>query len=128
MNDNIKAIAISIGIVLLVFGIAFVLGSLLPEIDKGKDFFTAAMPYLATVNLVLMMALLYTYVKAYLKMKSEFTLGIILFISSLLMFVVVSNHTLLRMFGFDKGFIFMDITPMIFSALSLVVLIYISNR
>jgi hypothetical protein len=128
MNENIKAILISLGIVLLVFALVFILGSLLPIIDRGKDLFTAAMPYLTAINVVLILALLYTYVKSYLKLRSGFTIGIILFISCLLMFVVVSNHTMLRMFGFDKGFIFMDIAPMIFSAISLAVLIYISNK
>lgn len=128
MNDNIKAAAISFGIVLFVSALVFVLGSVLPEVDKGKDLFTAAMPVFIVMNILLIILLLYTYVKTYLKMKSGFTLGIILFISCLLMFVVVSNHTLLRMVGFEKGFIFMDIIPMVFATISLAILLYISNK
>ncbi len=128
MNDDIKAVGLSIGIVVLVFVLVFVLGSLTPEISQGEGLFIAAMPVFIVINVLLMMVLLYTYIKSYLRLRSGFTLGIILFISSLLMFVVFSNHTLLRMLGFDKGFIFMDIVPMVFAAIALAILVYISNK
>jgi|GEM_PF-4249459 len=128
MNDEFKAILLSVGIVVFISVLVFVLGSLLPEVSQGKELFTAAMPIFVVINVLLILVLLYIYIKAYLKLRSGFSLALILFISSLLMFVLVSNHTLLRMLGFDKGFIFMDIIPMVFAAIALAILVYISNK
>ncbi len=128
MNENIKAGAISLGIILFVSALTFILGSMLPQVSQGESIFTRIIPFLTVVNVLLIMILLYTYAKAYMKMNSGFTLGILLFISCLLMFVVVSNHTLLRMLNFDKGSVFMDMVAMLFATISLAILLYISNK
>ncbi len=75
---------------------------------------------LSLLNLALVIYLLYIYVGEYLKLRASFTLGIVAFLFSFLLYAmstVPSIHVLFGGFGFASGFSFI---PLLFSAIGLI--------
>ena len=76
---------------------------------------------LSTVNVLLAIYLLYAYVKNYLGIKSSFTLGIVAFLFSFLLYALSSFpliHMLLGPYGIASRLSFV---PMLFSAIGLLI-------
>ncbi|MDD5317440.1 MAG: hypothetical protein PHF51_01760 [Candidatus ainarchaeum sp.] len=97
-----------------------------PQPELG-DFFTLRLA-LSVLNVVLVVYLLFVYVKDYLRLKSSFTLGLVAFLFSFLMYALSSLpvvHMLLGPFGIANVFSFV---PMLFSAIGLVIFVKLSNE
>jgi hypothetical protein len=76
---------------------------------------------LSTLNILLVVYLLFVYVRNYLAVKSNFALGLIAFLFSFLLYALSSLplvHTLFGPFGIGGVFSFV---PMLFSAIGLVI-------
>ncbi|MCX6777102.1 MAG: hypothetical protein NTY73_04015 [Candidatus Micrarchaeota archaeon] len=83
---------------------------------------------LSILNTLLVVYLLFMYVRNYLVLKSNFTLGLIAFLFSFLLYALSSIpfvHTLFGPFGIGGVFSFI---PMLFSAIGLVIFVKLSNE
>ena len=84
---------------------------------------------LSTVNATLLVLLLATYIDMYRKLKSEFTLGLILFSLILLLYAVTSNPLLQQFFGFwGIGLGPFAMLPDLFTSFALVILLYLTMK
>ena len=83
---------------------------------------------LSIFNVLIVIYLLYIHVKDYLKLKSTFTLGLIAFLFSFLMYAIAtvpSMHLLLGAYGRAAMISFV---PMMFSAIGLLIFAKLSNE
>ena len=84
---------------------------------------------LSSINATLLIFLLATYVDMYRKLKSEFTIGLILFSLTLLLYALTSNPLLRLLFGYQAfGLGPFAMLPDLFSTLALGVLMYLTLR
>ena len=84
---------------------------------------------LSTINTTLLVLLLGTYIDLYRKLKSEFTLGLILFSLILLLYAVSSNPLLQQFFGFwGIGLGPFAMLPDLFTTFALVILLYLTMK
>ena len=84
---------------------------------------------LSTVNATLLVFLLATYVDMYMKLKSEFTIGLILFSLILLLYALSSNPLLQWIFGYRAfGLGPFAMLPDLFTTLALAVLLYLTMK
>jgi len=138
-------VALILGALLIMVGSAALLpgvGRFIPDSDvqRGIGGFVGASPpqegigeYLAlrfalsTLNIVLVLYLLYVYVKDYLRLRSNFTLGLVAFLFSFLLYAISSTPLfyMLSMRSFASTFSFV---PMLFSALGLLIFAKLSNE
>jgi len=83
---------------------------------------------LSALNVVLVIYLLFVYIKDYLRLKSRFTLGIIAFLASFLLYALSTMpilHLFIGRFGIAGVFSFI---PMLFTAIGLIILAKLSNE
>lgn len=84
---------------------------------------------LSTVNATILIILLTTYIDMYRKLKSEFTIGLIVFSLTLLLYALSSNPLLQWIFGFRAfGLGPFAMLPDLFTTLALAVLMYLTMR
>ena len=84
---------------------------------------------LSTINATLLVLLLATYIDLYKKLKSEFTIGLILFSVILLLYAISSNPLLQRFFGYWAfGLGPFAMLPDLFTTFALVVLMYMTMK
>ena len=84
---------------------------------------------LSTINATLLVLLLGTYIGIYRKLKSEFTLGLILFSLILLLYAVSSNPILQQFLGYwGIGLGPFAMLPDLFTTFALVVLLYLTMK
>jgi hypothetical protein len=84
---------------------------------------------LSTVNVALLIFLFFTYLGIYRKIKSEFTLGLMVFSIILLFYALSSNPLLQRVFGFRAfGLGPFAMLPDLFTCVALSVLLYLTFR
>jgi hypothetical protein len=84
---------------------------------------------LSTINATLLVFLLATYVDMYKNLKSEFTIGLILFSLILLLYALSSNPLLQWIFGYRAfGLGPFAMLPDMFTTLALVVLLYLTMK
>jgi hypothetical protein len=82
---------------------------------------------LSTVNATILVILLTTYIDMYRKLKSEFTIGLIVFSLTLLLYAISSNPLLQWIFGFRAfGLGPFAMLPDLFTTLALAVLMYLT--
>jgi hypothetical protein len=82
--------------------------------------------FVTTLNVVMLLALLWNYVAVYRDLPNRFTLSLLLFTVALLLYAVSSNPLLPLLLGFRHGttlgpFVFM---PDVFASIAVVVLLY----
>ena len=98
-------------------------------IPGDYEYFYAAFTIISTVNIVLLIGLLLTYVNIYTKTHSQFTIGLILFATVFLMKDVVSSPFVAELFSFRAyGLGPFAFLPSIFELTSLIVLLYLSIK
>jgi len=97
---------------------------------KGDiELFYKVKTILSSINATLLVFLLATYVDMYKKLKSEFTIGLILFSLILLFYALSSNPLLQRLFGFRAfGLGPFAMLPDLFTSLALGVLLYLTLK
>ena len=84
---------------------------------------------LSTINATLLVLLLITYFNIYKKLKSEFTLGLILFSLILLLYAISSNPLLQQFFGYWAfGLGPFAMLPDLFTTFALAVLLYLTMK
>ena len=84
---------------------------------------------LSSINATLLVFLLGTYVDMYMKLKSEFTIGLMLFSLTLLMYALTSNPLLQWIFGYQAfGLGPFAMLPEMFTTLALSVLLYLTLK
>ena len=95
--------------------------------DELSGYFTARL-LLSGANLLLAAYLLFTYVKDYLRYRTNFELGLIAFLFSFLLYALASFPLVHNLFGFGGiGGVFSFI-PLLFSAVGLVIFVKLSNE
>ena len=84
---------------------------------------------ITTLNLVLLLYLLYNYVSIYREVKSSFSMGLIVIASALLAHTVSANPVIIFLFGFKgSGLGPFTIIPSFFTLVASLVLIYLSRQ
>ena len=91
-----------------------------------QDYFLMRL-LLSVLNVALVVYLVFVYVKDYLKLRTAFTLGIVAFLFSFLLYALstIPLHNLLGHYSIANIFSFV---PMLFSALGLLIFAKISNE
>lgn len=93
------------------------------------EFFYTVKTVLSTINATLLVFLLVTYVDIYKNLKSEFTVGLIIFSMILLLYALVSNPLMQSIFGFRGiGLGPFAMLPDLFTCLALAVLLYLTLK
>jgi hypothetical protein len=99
------------------------------ETPQDLEFYYTAQTVLSTVNVILAIFLLLTYVEIYRKTKSEFTIGLIIFSTAFLLNALVSNPFVIAFFRYyPVGLGPFALLPQIFTSGALLVLLYLSIR
>ena len=84
---------------------------------------------ITSINATLLCILLFTYVDIYKKLRSEFTIGLILFSLILLFYAISSNPLMQSVFGFRAfGLGPFAVIPDIFTSIALVILLYLTMK
>jgi hypothetical protein len=100
-----------------------------PSVIGDIELFYKIKTILSSINATLLVFLLATYVDMYNKMKSEFTIGLILFSLILLLYALSSNPLLQWIFGFRAfGLGPFAMLPDLFTTLALAVLMYLTMK
>jgi len=84
---------------------------------------------ISTVNITLVIILLFTYIDIYRRTKSSFTIGLIIFSTILLLYTITSNPILQWPFGFRaSGLGPFAMLPDLFACVALSILVYLSVK
>ncbi len=84
---------------------------------------------ISTINAVLLVFLLVTYVELYQKIKSEFTTALIIFSTVLLLHALTSNPLLPPIFGFQAfGLGPFAMLPDLFTCAAIIILVYLAFK
>lgn len=142
MNKNQKAWIVFATLILVALLVAF-LGISYPE-PPGRPFahrptyppppgdielYYTVRVVLSTINATLLIFLFSAYLGMYRKMKSDFTLGLMVFSMILLFYAVSSNPLVQRLFGFHAfGLGPFAMLPDLFTCVALGVLLYLTFR
>lgn len=95
--------------------------------DELSGYFTVRL-VLSGANLLLAIYLLFTYVKDYLRYRTNFELGLIAFLFSFMLYALSSFPLVHNLFGFGGiGGVFSFI-PLLFSAIGLIIFVKLSNE
>ncbi len=93
------------------------------------ELYYSARTVISTVNVTLLLILLVTYADMYLKTKSEFVIGLIIFSMVLLLNALTSNPLVHQIFGFYAfGLGPFAMLPDLFTLSALIVLLYLTFR
>ncbi len=93
------------------------------------EFFYIAKTVVSTINITLLIFLVLIYADLYRKTRSEFTVGLIIFSATLLLYAFTSNPIIIRAFGFRLfGLGPFALLPDLFTFAALLVLLYLSIK
>jgi hypothetical protein len=99
------------------------------EMPGDIEIFYAGKTIISTINLALITFLLATYIDLYRKVKSEFTIALMVFSAVLLLYAFASSPILYMRLGFrPAGLGPFAILPDIFSCVAVSILIYLSFK
>jgi hypothetical protein len=99
------------------------------EIPWDIEFFYIAKTVISTINIIILVFLVLIYIDIYRKTRSEFTIGLIIFSATLLLYALASNPILIRAFGFRLfGLGPFALLPDLFTFAALIVLLYLSIK
>ena len=91
-------------------------------------FYTVKM-VVSTINATLLIFLLISYVDIFRKTQSEFTIGLIIFSMTLLLYALFSNPLVQRIFGYiGFGLGPFAVLPDLFTSIALIVLLYLTLK
>lgn len=98
----------------------------IPSPDKLRTYFMVR-TIISTVNAGLVICLLITYMEIYMKTRARFTMGLIIFTVTLLLYAVTSNPLVHIMFGpYTPGFF--EALPEMLTTIAVVVMLYLSSK
>lgn len=94
---------------------------------KDATFYYNAKSIISIINIALLGALTYIYISIYVKVKSRFTVGLILTMLALIVYALTSNPLLQVLFGFRAtGLGIFAMVPDLFATVALSILLYLS--
>ena len=142
MNKNLKTLAL-LTILLAVAALVILAASYITELSNQPtfpfgprpifvnpadlDFYYVARTVFSTINIVLLIVLIVTYISIYLKTRSEFTIGLVLFSVFFLIKDITWSPFVVRFAGFDVfGLGPFAFLPDLFELIALSVLLYLS--
>ena len=142
MNSNIKrglilAILVAVALLVAFWGITNTPSpSTFPlnvrrerVIPADIELFYTAQTVISTINVALLVFLLFTYIDIYRKIKSEFAIALMVFSMILLLHAFSSNPLLHRAFGFRAiGLGPFAMLPDLFTCIAVTILIYLSFK
>ncbi|MGB9854876.1 MAG: hypothetical protein ACPLRY_08775 [Candidatus Bathyarchaeales archaeon] len=93
------------------------------------EFFYIAKTVVSTINITILIFLVVIYADIYRKTRSEFTIGLIIFSATLLLYALASNPIVIRAFGFRLfGLGPFALLPDLFTFAALLMLLYLSIK
>jgi hypothetical protein len=99
------------------------------QIPGDIEFYYIAKTVVSTINLTMLIFLLISYIDIYRKTRSDFTIGLIIFSATLLLYALVSNPMVISIFGFRIfGLGPFALLPDLFTFAALIVLLYLSIK
>jgi len=99
------------------------------SIPGDIELFYIARTVISAVNITLLVVLLVTYASIYIKTRSEFTIGLLIFALVFLMKDIAANPFVIRAFGFGLyGLGPFALLPDLFEFVALTVLLYLSIK
>lgn len=99
------------------------------EISGDIEFYYIAKTVVSTINITMLIFLLILYADIYRKTRSEFTIGLIIFSTTLLLYALTSNPIIIWAFGFRLfGLGPFALLPDLFALAALTVLLYLSIK
>ena len=100
-----------------------------PYVPGDIEFYYTAKTVVSTINILLLVFLLIGYGDIYRKTRSEFTIGLIIFSVTLLLYALTSNPILMWAFGFRPfGLGPFALLPDLFTFAALIILLYLSIK
>ena len=135
-RDPLRTVALVAGVaavvgLLVALGVSAPVGPRRGMMGMGvMDTFLQVKVFLATFNLLVLLALTGTYLSLYRELPNQFTLSLLLFSAALMLYALASNPLLHLLFGFRGGVALGPFTflPDAFAAVAVLVLLYQSNR
>lgn len=130
-NYLLPAVGLAVVIVVLLLG-GFVTAANLLPVRMGMYMMVQSSYHnwhvgLATLNALLLFVLLVIYLQTYLEVKSEFTVGLVVFTVVLLAYALTSNPSIQFYYGFSGGGPFGLITSGL-TTLATLILLYLSLK
>ena len=98
------------------------------EVGRALDSFTDMRSVLAVFNIIIVIYLLYIHIKDYLRLKSTFTLGLVAFLASFLMYAISTLPEMHLLLGSYGRAAMISFVPMMFSAIGLLIFAKLSNE
>ena len=98
------------------------------EVGRALDSFTDMRSALAIFNIIIVIYLLYIHIKDYLRLRSTFTLGLIAFLASFLMYAISTVPAIHLLLGANGRAAMISFVPMMFSAIGLLIFAKLSNE
>lgn len=99
------------------------------EIPGDIEFYYIAKAVVSTINITMLIFLLILYTDIYRKTRSEFTIGLVIFSATLLLYALVSNPIVISIFGYRIfGLGPFALLPDLFTFAALIVLLYLSVK
>jgi hypothetical protein len=100
-----------------------------PPPSGDIELFYTIKTVISTVNITLVIILLFTYIDIYRRTKASFTIGLIIFSTILLLYTITSNPILQWPFGFRaSGLGPFAMLPDLFACVALSILVYLSVK
>jgi|GEM_PF-1733357 len=104
-------------------------GALPPEdIGNAIENLSALRFVFSLFNVIIVIYLLYIHIKDYLRLKSTFTLGLIAFLASFLMYAISTVPAMHLLLGANGRAAMISFVPMMFSAIGLLIFAKLSNE
>lgn len=149
-----RAVVLTGGLIVAAFGILLLSTYILPQLKFLEDVRSGDIPMsyisggrlvfvpdaetltyfalrlvLSILNLALVVYLLYSYTKDYLRLRTSFSLGIVAFLFSFLLYALSSLPLMHTLFGGPRGYAgVFSFVPLLFSALGLALFAKLSNE
>ncbi len=130
MDKNKKLLLLVAALVTISVVLTFLFTTLVTPIHRGNrmyfETFLNIKAFVSTLNILLIMVLLWNYLSIYREMPNRFTLSLTIFSLALLLYALSSNPLVTHLLGFRRGvglgpFTFL---PDIFAAVAVIVLLY----
>jgi hypothetical protein len=127
---------ISVGIFIIILAIIYVFGITLGMNEFGRGFrgqlliqnFLIPTMIITSISTMLLIYLINNYVAVYLKTKSEFSIGLLIFSIALLVQALTTNPLIKLLFEFKGPMGFFDLIPSVFTLIAVIVLVYLSKK
>ena len=136
LSCNLKPTIISIGIFVSLLTIIYLFGLTLGMNEFGRGLrgqlllqnFLIPTILITSISTLLLIYLINNYVAVYLKTKSEFSIGLLIFSIALLVQALTTNPLIKILFAFKGPMGVFDLIPNIFTLIAVLVLVYLSNK